>query len=99
MAWILVRRPVCRFGALGCGLVSLLWLAAASTLAALEPERALSQYIRDEWGSARGYPGGAIHGLVQSGDGYLWIAAERGLVRFDGLKFELIEGTREATGG
>ena len=80
-------------------LALLAWLAAASTAAALERDRAMSQYIRDEWGSARGYPGGAVHAIAQSRDGYLWIAAERGLVRFDGLKFELIEASPAATGG
>ena len=80
-------------------LAMLAWLAAASAAAALERDRAMSQYIRDEWGSARGYPGGAVHAIAQSRDGYLWIAAERGLVRFDGLKFELIESSPAATGG
>jgi ligand-binding sensor domain-containing protein len=69
---------------LGCGLALLAWAAAASTTTALERDRAMSQYIRDEWGSARGYPGGAVHAITQSRDGYLWIAADRGLVRFDG---------------
>src|SRR5262245_66532826 len=77
----------------------LAWLAAAPAATALEPGRALSQYMRDEWGSARGYPGGAVHAIAQSRDGYLWIAAERGLVRFDGLKFELIEGPSATHGG
>ena len=85
--------------ALGWLFTALVWLAAASSAAALEPDRAMSQYIRDEWGSARGYPGGAVHAIAQSRDGYLWIAAERGLVRFDGLKFELIEVSPAATGG
>lgn len=82
----------------GWGLAMLLCLAAASTLAGLERDRALSQFIRDEWGSARGYPGGPVHAIAQSRDGYLWIAAERGLVRFDGLTFELTEPSTVATG-
>lgn len=80
-------------------LACLACLTAASAALALERDRAMSQYIRDEWGSARGYPGGAVHAIAQSSDGYLWIAAERGLVRFDGLKFELIEASPDATGG
>jgi len=58
---------------------------------ALDPERAMSQYIRDRWESDRGYPGGAVYGMAQTPDGYLWIAAEKGLVRFDGLTFLLAE--------
>jgi len=52
-------------------------------------QRALSQYVRDEWTSDRGFPGGAAYAVTQSKDGYLWIGAEKGLVRFDGLTFKL----------
>jgi signal transduction histidine kinase/ligand-binding sensor domain-containing protein len=58
---------------------------------ALDPDRAMSQYIRDRWESDRGYPGGAVYGMAQTPDGYLWIAAEKGLVRFDGLTFLLVD--------
>lgn len=92
------RRPGLAVLALLAALSAALW-ATAPPAAALEPDRAMSQYIRDEWSSARGYPGGAVHAVAQSRDGYLWIAAERGLVRFDGLKFELIEASPAATGG
>jgi signal transduction histidine kinase/ligand-binding sensor domain-containing protein len=67
---------------------------AALFLAALgggiaEAQRALSQYVHDEWTGDRGFPGGAVYAIAQSSDGYLWIGAERGLVRFDGLTFQL----------
>ena len=58
---------------------------------AVDPDRAVSQYLRESWSSERGYPGGPIHGITQTPDGYLWIAAERGLVRFDGVEFRLFE--------
>ena len=51
----------------------------------------MSQYVRDQWGADRGFPGGPVHGITQSADGYLWIAAEKGLVRFDGFTFRLFE--------
>lgn len=54
-------------------------------------QRALSQYVRDEWTADRGFPGGAVYGVTQSSDGYLWIGAEKGLVRFDGLTFQLLQ--------
>ena len=52
-------------------------------------DRSLSQYIRDRWATESGFPGGAVHAITQTSDGYLWIAAEKGLVRFDGLTFRL----------
>ena len=41
-----------------------------------------------------------MYGITQTADGYLWIAAEKGLVRFDGLRFRLFEpsGATSATG-
>jgi ligand-binding sensor domain-containing protein/signal transduction histidine kinase len=54
---------------------------------ALDPDRSMSQYMREQWGSEKGFPGGSVTALAQSADGYLWIGTEKGLVRFDGLSF------------
>ena len=51
----------------------------------------MSQYIRNEWQSDKGFPGGQVFAIAQTADGYLWIGAEKGLVRFDGLRFQLFE--------
>ncbi len=58
---------------------------------ALDPSKAISQYVRDKWGAERGFVGGAVFAISQSRDGYLWIGTERGLVRFDGQDFTLIQ--------
>ena len=63
-------------------------LCAASPATGLDLARELTHYIRDEWGAAKGYGGGAVYGFAQGPDGFLWIASARGLVRFDGLTFE-----------
>jgi ligand-binding sensor domain-containing protein/signal transduction histidine kinase len=54
---------------------------------AIDPNRMISQYIHDSWGSARGFTGGAVTSIAQTADGYLWIGTEKGLYRFDGLAF------------
>src|SRR5690348_12976934 len=56
---------------------------------ALDPNRAIHEYIRDRWSDEQGFPGGAVNAFAQTPDGYLWIGAEKGLVRFDGQKFVL----------
>lgn len=61
------------------------------TAFSLDPTRSMSQYIRNHWGPEQGFPGGPVHAIAQTPDGYLWIGAERGLVRFDGLKFQLLD--------
>jgi signal transduction histidine kinase/ligand-binding sensor domain-containing protein len=52
----------------------------------------MSQYIRDKWGVDQGFPGGPVYAIAQTPDGYLWIGGERGLVRFDGISFQLVQG-------
>jgi len=66
-------------------------LCLAHTAAAIDPRRELSQYIRDRWGSSKGFPGGQVYAITQTRDGYLWIGAEKGLVRFDGINFRLFQ--------
>lgn len=56
---------------------------------ALDPHRALSQYIHEEWTAEQGFPGGTVYSIAQTPDGYLWIGGEKGLVRFDGFNFRL----------
>jgi ligand-binding sensor domain-containing protein len=57
----------------------------------LDPTRRISQYVHDKWGVDKGFVGGRIYAIGQSADGYLWIGTERGLVRFDGSNFTLIQ--------
>src|SRR6202161_4772249 len=57
----------------------------------LDPTRKISQYLHDKWGEGEGFIGGRIYAIGQSADGYLWIGTERGLVRFDGSNFTLIQ--------
>ncbi len=58
---------------------------------ALDPGRSMSQYVRDRWSVEQGFPRGPVYALAQTADGYLWMGTERGLVRFDGLRFEVVE--------
>jgi ligand-binding sensor domain-containing protein len=59
---------------------------------ALDPDRALSQYLRTFWNTRNGFPGGQVNGISQTPDGYLWIGTDRSLLRFDGQSF--VEGYR-----
>lgn len=58
---------------------------------ALDPARSLSQYVYQNWGPEQGFPGGTINAISRSSDGFLWIGTDRGLVRFDGYTFDLIQ--------
>jgi ligand-binding sensor domain-containing protein/signal transduction histidine kinase len=84
-------RETCR----GRWAASLVAFTAATLLSntayAIDPNRQMSQYVRDQWGTDRGFPKGAVYAITQTADGYLWIGTEAGLVRFDGLDFHLIK--------
>src|SRR5689334_16340566 len=47
----------------------------------------LSGYSVTTWTEKEGLPAGRIRAMAQSGEGYLWLGLETGLVRFDGLRF------------
>lgn len=72
------------------GLAAILVLAGADRASPLEATKSVSQYVRDVWLVKDGLPEGAVLGIKQSKDGYLWLATWRGLVRFDGSEFSVI---------
>ena len=55
--------------------------------AALEPGKALTQYVHRAWGAEQGMPQSSVFAITQTRDGYLWIGTEEGLARFDGVTF------------
>lgn len=66
-------------------------LLALGTLAraapASEPPLQVDQYAHTSWTDREGYPAGLVFAMAQTPDGYLWLAGEFGLFRFDGLRF------------
>src|SRR5437588_8821325 len=65
-------------------------LCLLSEAHALDPHRKFSEYVQEKWSAATGLPGGAVHAIAQSPDGYLWIGTDNGLVRFDGFHFQSV---------
>jgi ligand-binding sensor domain-containing protein/AraC-like DNA-binding protein len=59
----------------------------------LDPEKPVSHYLLDKWDTVEGIPSSTILSIGQTPDGYLWIASTKGLVRFDGMKFTVIDFT------
>lgn len=64
-------------------------LFSFSFLTALNPQKAVSQYNLDIWQAERGLAQGLIQTIRQTRDGYLWLGTLQGLVRFDGIRFEV----------
>lgn len=41
------------------------------------------------WSTENGLPQNSVHQIFQSSDGYIWIATEDGIARFDGIDFKI----------
>ncbi len=72
---------------------SLVFLLALAALPMLGLDRVseLASYGRQTWQTESGLPQNTIHAILQTHDGYIWLATEGGLVRFDGLKFQVYD--------
>ena len=82
--------------ALGAFQRKIIWLAAAALTPALfaqasrargEPVlRGLTDFHHTEWGGL-----GAVFDVKQSPEGYLWLTTSKGVLRFDGVRFQTLE--------
>ena len=67
------------------------WIAGLPVLLTLSlPLLAASgspSFQLDTWTTASGLPSNTISALRQTKDGYLWLATDNGLARFDGIRF------------
>jgi ligand-binding sensor domain-containing protein len=78
--------------ALGIGVVSCaLLLVVEPEGLALEPTTPLASYGRQAWGMENGLPQNTVQALAQTPDGFIWLGTEVGLVRFDGVGFQLFD--------
>lgn len=57
----------------------------------LDPTLPIVRHVHDQWGTEDGLPQEMVLSLAQTPDGYLWIGTEEGVVRFDGLEFDLYD--------
>jgi len=68
----------------------IIFLLLAFRVGAAEPAASPRLLVRS-WQSQDGLPGNVVRSIVQSDDGYLWVATAEGVARFDGVDFEVIE--------
>ncbi len=66
---------------------SLLLLALAERATAAGPQF-------DSWTTENGLPQNSVNDILQTRDGYLWLATHGGLVRFDGVRFVVFDTER-----
>jgi signal transduction histidine kinase/ligand-binding sensor domain-containing protein/DNA-binding response OmpR family regulator len=85
---ISVRRTVALLLTLG------LAVATSARAHTLSPLPALPGYVHQVFGLEDGLPRAGIIQILQTRDGYLWLATFDGLVRFDGARFEVFDSDR-----
>lgn len=89
-----MRQLIC----FGVRLVSVFSIVLSTTpLSATDFSELLQRYTLTTWSTRDGLPAGAILAVVQSADGFLWLASREGLVRFDGSSFEMDTTVPRAT--
>jgi len=77
--------------------ILILLLGIPPHLYALDPEKAITQYVHDSWQAGQGLRQNAVRAIAQTPEGYLWLATQAGLVRFDGVTFTLFNRRSEPT--
>ena len=59
----------------------------SARVGAARADQPLTGYSLTSWTDGDGVPLGTVYAIGQDADGYLWIGADAGLLRFDGLRF------------
>lgn len=63
----------------------------------LDPVKRISQYVLENWSEDDGLPQNTVSSIVSTPDGYLWIGTQEGLVRYNGIDFQVFDkGTSNA---
>ena len=60
---------------------------------ALDPHKAISQYVHKVWRAQEGLPEVSVAAIAFTPDGYMWVATQEGLARFDGVRFVVLDKT------
>jgi ligand-binding sensor domain-containing protein len=58
---------------------------------ALDPRKAVRQYVAQSWEADQGLPQNSIFAALQTSDAYLWLGTQEGLIRFDGVRFTVFD--------
>ncbi|HVN77700.1 MAG TPA: two-component regulator propeller domain-containing protein, partial [Terriglobia bacterium] len=72
-------------------LLCVITLTAGNLALALDPSLAITQYQHRIWQKEEGLPQDSVESILQTRDGYLWVATQDGLATFDGVNFTIFK--------
>lgn len=81
---------IAALGALSLGVAGIAFSNAQEMISPNEakPKTKASEFMVSIWTTGDGLPVNEIQSLKETPDGYLWLGTHRGLVRFDGVRFQ-----------
>jgi len=62
------------------------WFGSSCTADAAE-KHSLPEFLLRSWNDDDGLPSSPVRAIAHTPDGYLWIGTDRGLARFDGVRY------------
>lgn len=68
-------------------------MAPFQSAIALDPSKALTQYVHTVWRTSDGLPQSSVMKILETKDGYLWVGTQAGIARFDGVRFTVFDHT------
>jgi ligand-binding sensor domain-containing protein/signal transduction histidine kinase len=81
-----MREALHRLAAAGCAATAVVLFTARPAFA-LDPARRVTQYMQQVLAREDGLPQNSVQSIVQTADGYLWLATQQGLARYNGAGF------------
>lgn len=70
--------------------LSVAFLSAGLCFSQNRSDSFLNNYVSSVWTTAQGLPGNSVNDIVQDSNGYIYIGTYDGLVRFDGIEFDVL---------
>ena len=75
-------------------LIIILLVSFCVSVKALDPQKRITQYDIKNYTVKDGLPMNACNDIFQDSRGYIWIATQEGLVRWDGSDFKLFDKSK-----
>src|SRR5215471_14440295 len=70
---------------------AVMWITEGKPAQALTPGKEIIRYGHNVWRTENGLPQNTVRAILQTRDGYIWLATDEGLARFDGLRFTVFD--------